>query len=94
MTRDQIEAVLKTAQAKLDKESGYALPEGSNVTFHVAHDGASLAFSKLESVKIDGDLLYAKSAKQTVAIVLSDVFAVAVEGGGNQPRRAAGFTAS
>lgn len=94
MTRDQIESVLKTAQAKLDKESGYALPEGANVTFHVAHDGASLAFGKLESVKIDGDLLYARSAKQTIAIVLSDVFAVSVEGAGNQPRRAAGFTAS
>jgi hypothetical protein len=94
MTRDQIEAILKTAQAKLDKESGYVLPEGSNVTLHVAHDGASLAFGKLETLKIDGDLLYAKSAKQTIAIVVSDVFAVSVEGVGSQPRRAAGFSAS
>ncbi|HVH45850.1 MAG TPA: hypothetical protein VM925_26030 [Labilithrix sp.] len=93
MTREQIEAILKNAQAKLDKENGYVLPDGSNVTFHVAHDGASLAFAKLEAVKIDGELLYAKSAKQTVAIVLSDVFAISVEGG-NQPRRAAGFSAS
>lgn len=94
MTRDQIEAILKNAGAKLDKESGFALPEGANVTFHVAHDGASLAFAKLETVKIDGDLLYAKTTKQTIAIVLSDVFAVSVEGSGNAPRRAAGFTAS
>jgi hypothetical protein len=94
MTRDQIEAILKTAQAKSEKDGGFSLPEGSNVTFHVAHDGASLAFAKLESVKIDGDLVFAKSAKQTIAIVVSDVFAVSVEGGGNQPRRAAGFSAS
>lgn len=94
MTREQIETILKNAQAKVDKENGYALPEGSNLTLHVAHEGASLAFTKLESVKVDGELLYAKSAKQTVAIVAVDVFAISVEGGSSQPRRAAGFTAS
>lgn len=92
MTREQIEAVLKTAQAKSDKEGGHALPEGSNVTVHVAHDGASVAVQKVESVRFDGELLYAKSSKQMVAVVVSDVFAVAVEGGGSVPaRRPAGF---
>jgi len=93
MTREQIEAILKTGQAKLDKESGYALPEGSNITFHVAHDGASLSFQKLETVKFDCELLYAKSAKQTVALAVSDVFAIALEGAAGQQRRPAGFNA-
>jgi hypothetical protein len=91
MTREQIESILKSSQAKLDKETGYALPEGSNVTFHVAHDGASVAFGKLETVKFDGELMYAKSAKQTVALVVSDVFAVALDGAVGQQRRPAGF---
>src|SRR5262245_7574440 len=90
MTREQIETILKTFQAKLDKEAGYVLPDGSNVTFHVVHDGASLAFQKLESVKFDGELLYARSSRPTLAFVTSDVFAVALEGGGPQ-RRPAGF---
>ena len=94
MTRDQIEAILKTGQAKLDRDIGYILPDGSSLTFHVAHDGASLSFQKLESVKFDGELLYAKNAKQTVALVVSDVFAVALEGAGGQQRRPAGFNAS
>ncbi len=94
MTRDQIESILKSSQAKLDKDSGWSLPEGSNLTFHVAHDGASLAFAKLETVKFDGELLYAKNPKQTVAIVVSDVFAIAVEGASGQARRPAGFSAS
>ncbi|MBX3263857.1 MAG: hypothetical protein KF782_29560 [Labilithrix sp.] len=94
MTREQVEAILKGSQAKLDKENGYTLPEGSNVTFHVAHEGASLSFQKLESVRFDGELLYAKSSKQTVALVVSDVFAVAVEGASGQARRPAGFSAS
>lgn len=91
MTREQIETILKNGQAKLDKESGYTLPDGSNATFHVAHDGASLSFQKLESVKFDGELLYAKNGKQTVALVVSDVFAVALEGAGGAARRPAGF---
>lgn len=93
MTREQIEAILKNSQAKLDKENGYTLPDGSNMTFHVAHDGASLSFQKLESIRFDGEILYAKNTKQTVAIVVSDVFAVAVEGASGQARRPAGFSA-
>ena len=91
MTREQIEAILKTAGAKSDKE-GQSFPEGSNVTFHVAHAGASLSFQKIENVRFDGDVVYAKSSKQSLAIAFTDVFAVAVEGGSNQPaRRPAGF---
>jgi anti-sigma-K factor RskA len=91
MTREQIESILKTAGAKSEKE-GQSFAEGSNVTFHIAHDGASLSFQKIENVRFEGELLYAKSAKQSLAFVISDVFAVAVEGAGGQPpRRPAGF---
>jgi hypothetical protein len=91
MTRDQIESILKTAGAKTDKE-GHGLPEGSNLTFHVSHDGASLSFQKIESVRFDGELVYAKSSKQSIALAINDVFAVAVEGGTGAPtRRPAGF---
>jgi hypothetical protein len=91
MTREQIEVILKSSQAKLDKENGYVLPEGSTVTLHIAHDGASLAFQKLESVKFDSELLIAKGSKQTISIVISDVFAIALDGASGQQRRPAGF---
>lgn len=92
MTREQIEHILKTAQAKSDKEGALSLPEGSNVTLHAARDGVGLAFQKIESVRFDGELLYAKGDKKTVAIVITDVFAVSIEGaGGNPARRPAGF---
>jgi hypothetical protein len=91
MTREQIEAILKTAGAKSDKE-GQSFPEGWNVTFHVAHDGASLSFQKIENVRFDGELVYAKSSKQSLALAITDVFAVAVEGAtGQTARRPAGF---
>lgn len=94
MTRDQIESILKSSGAKADKENGFALPEGSSVTLHVAHDGASLAFGKLEVVKFDGELIFAKNVKQSVALVISDVFAVALEGGNEKARRPAGFASA
>ena len=91
MTREQIEHILKTAQAKTDKE-GTQLPEGSNLTLHCSHDGASLAFQKIEHLRFDGELIYAKGDKKTVALVATDVFAVSIEGaGGSPPRRPAGF---
>lgn len=92
MTREQIEHILKTAQAKQDKEGGYQLPEGSNVTLHVSHDGASLAFQKIDNVRFDGELIYAKGDKKIVAFVASDLFAASIEGvGGGPARRPAGF---
>jgi hypothetical protein len=91
MTRDQIETILKNAGAKSDKD-GQSLPEGSNVTFHVARDGASLSFQNIENVRFDGELIYAKSSKQSFALAIADVFAVAVEGAiGQTARRPAGF---
>lgn len=91
MTREQLEAILKNSGAKADKD-GLALPEGTNVTLHVAHDGANIAIQKIETVRFEGELLFVKSAKQTVALVATDVFVVATEGGGGQaPRRPAGF---
>ena len=80
--------------AKLDKESGYVLPEGATLTLHAAHAGASVSFSKIESAKFDGELLFARSAKQVVAVSFADVFALALEGASGQPRRPAGFAAS
>jgi hypothetical protein len=92
MTREQIEQVLKTAQAKNDKEGGHTLPDGSNVTLHVSRDGASLAFQKIDGLRFDGELIYAKGDKKTVALVSSDVFAITIEGvGGGAVRRPAGF---
>jgi hypothetical protein len=92
MTREQIESVLKSAQGKQEKDGAYTLPEGASLSLHVAHDGASMAVQKVEGVRFDGELLWARSAKQTTTIATMDVFAVTLEGGGSTPaRRPAGF---
>ena len=95
MTPEHFDAILKNAQAKSDGEkNGFmALPEGTTLTLYVAHDGASLAVPKVESVRSDGELVYAKtSKKETFTLVRGDVFAVSMEGGaGGSPARRAGF---
>lgn len=92
MTGDHLDAILKMAGAKADKEGWATLPESSSMTLHVAHDGASMTVSRIEAIKQDGELVYARNPKKELfAIVRSDVFAAALEGEGSvgkTPRRA------
>lgn len=92
MTREQIEAILKAAQAKQDKEGAYALPDGASMTVHLAQSGATLSVARVEAVRFDGELTFLKSAKQTAATPTDYIFCVAYEGAGGAPaRRPAGF---
>ncbi|MGD0676802.1 MAG: hypothetical protein ABSC94_15420 [Polyangiaceae bacterium] len=81
MTGDHLDAVLKTAGAKVDKEGWLCLPDASTMTLHIAHDGASMTISRIEAVRQDGDLLYARNPKRELFVVVrTDIFAVALEG--------------
>jgi hypothetical protein len=96
MTGEHLESILKNAQAKAEagsgKESWLALPEGATLTLYAAHDGVSLTVPRVESVKLDGEIVYARTAKrETFAIGRADLFAVAMEGAVGQPVRRAGF---
>ena len=96
MTPEHFDTILKNAQAKPgvsgDKDGFAALPDGTTLTLYVSHDGASLAVPKVEAVKADGELILARTQKrETFTVVRSDIFAVAMEGGGGTPARRAGF---
>jgi hypothetical protein len=81
MTGDHLDAILKVAGAKSEKDGWLALPDGATMTLHIAHDGASMTVPRVESVRQDGELVYARNAKRELfAVVRSDVFAVALEG--------------
>ncbi len=92
MTGEHLDAILKEAQAKAEKDGFSTLPEGSMMTLHVAHDGAGLNIPRIERVKVQGDLVFARNARKEVfTFALSDLFAVALEGTVGQPVRRAGF---
>ena len=94
MTGDHLDAILKMAGAKSDKEGWVSLPDGSTMTLHVAHGGSGMTVPRVESVKQEGDLVYARNPKRELfALVRSDIFAVALEGEPNAGKtvRRAGF---
>jgi hypothetical protein len=94
MTGDHLEAILKVAGAKSEKDGWQALPDGATMTLHVAHDGASMTVPRIEAVKQDGELVIARNSRRELFIVVrGDVFAVALEGepAAGKVARRAGF---
>lgn len=80
MTGEHFDAILKLAGAKTEKDGWVVLPDQSTMSLHIAHDGASLTVSRVEALRQDGDLVYARNPKREVFILVrSDVFAVALE---------------
>jgi hypothetical protein len=94
MTGDHFDAVLKVSGAKSEKDGWQSLPDGATMTLHIAHDGASMTISRIEAVRQDGELLYARNPKREIfALVRADVYAVALEGEASAGKvvRRAGF---
>jgi hypothetical protein len=80
MTGEHLDAILKVAGARNEKEGWLTLPDGSTMTLHVAHDGASMTVSRIEALRQEGELVYARNPKRELFVVVrSDVFAVALE---------------
>jgi hypothetical protein len=83
MTQEQLDAILKQLSAKADKEGWWTMPEGALLTVHVAHDGAALAVSRLESLRVDGTIVTGRTHRRELhCFVRDDVFALASDGGG------------
>ncbi len=81
MTGEHLDAILKLAGAKSEKDGWSSLPDGNTMTLHVAHDGAAMNIPRIEAVKQDGELVYARNPKRELFVVVrSDVFAAALEG--------------
>jgi hypothetical protein len=94
MTGDHLDAILKVSGAKSEKDGWLALPDGGTMTLHVAHDGASMTISRVEAVRLDGELLYARNPKREMFVVVrGDVYAVALESDASAGKvaRRAGF---
>ena len=92
MTGDHLEAILKNANAKSEKDGYSTLAEGGALTLYVAHNGASLSIARVDRIKVDGEMVFARTVKKEVyTVLLADVYAVSVEGTVGQPARRAGF---
>jgi hypothetical protein len=89
MNQDHLSALLAAAGAKKDSEGWIKAPDGRHVTLHAAFNGVGLTVSRVGAVRVEGQLLHARTAKGDLFILaLSDVFAGAVEGGSATGRKA------
>lgn len=91
MTEEHLSALLTAGEAKKDDQGAMRPAVGRTWTLYVVSGSASLTVSKVESLRVDKDLLHARTSKGELFIVaLKDVYAGAIDapsGGG----RKAGF---
>ncbi|CAN5733361.1 hypothetical protein BH09MYX1_BH09MYX1_35710 [soil metagenome] len=93
MNQEHLDAIFKTLELKPAGADGWrAAPEGMLLTFQLAHAGAAMSVSRVESVRVDGPLVWTRSAKKEINVFSrDDVFALATDGGAAQPARRPGF---
>jgi len=89
MNQDHLSALLAASGAKKDSEGWIKAPDGRHVTLHAAFNGVGLTVSRVVAVRLEGQLLHARTAKGDLYILaLSDVYAGAVEGASATGRKA------
>ncbi len=92
MTQEQLDAILKQLSAKLDKEGWWTVTERALLTVYVAHAGAAISASRVESLRSEGGLVTTRSPKREIhCFARDDVFAISSDGGANDKGRRPGF---
>jgi len=87
MTGEHLESILKTRRQGGEGRIP-VVPDGAALTLYVAHDGVSLTVSRVEGIRVDGEIVYARTAKRRRTPSVVRIFAVAIEGAVGQPVRA------
>ena len=92
MIPQALDAVLKKAPLKRGSDGWEQLDAGVWLTLYLAHNGVSLTISRVGAIQRDGDLFWAKGAKNELfAFALADLFAVAIEREPTEASRRTGF---
>lgn len=79
------------AQATV-RDGWFEAPEGKTLTVYASRTGSSLSASKVNAVRLDGELVQARTTRgETYILYLADLFAVVVEGTAEASKRKAGF---
>ncbi len=89
MTEEHLTALLAAAEAKKDDDGFSRAGDGRTWTLYAVSGSASLTVSKVEAVKVERELLRARTSKGELFIVsLKDVYAGAVDAPGSSSRKA------
>ena len=63
MTQDHLSALFAAAEVKKGDEGWMILPDGRSLTLYVAADGATLTVGRVQSLRLVGQLIHAKTNK-------------------------------
>jgi hypothetical protein len=89
MTSEHLTALLGVANATPDAEGWQKPAEGRTLTLHLGHAGVSLSVSRIATLRVENDMLFAKSTHgEEYVVLLADVFAGSVEGMKDVSRKA------
>lgn len=93
MKQEQLESFLASVPVEAGDDGWSQAPAERNITLYAAHGGVPLTVSKVDAVKLDGELVWARTPKGgTYQLLLDDLFALAVDAPQNAERKA-GFAA-
>lgn len=93
MDQPQFDSFLAAVPVEAGDGGWAEAPAERHITVHAAHDGVPLTVSKVEALRLDGSMVWARTRKgETYLLALSDIFALAVEAPKTSERKA-GFAA-
>ena len=80
MTQDHLSALYAAAEAKKGEDGWMILPDGRSITLYVAADGATLTVSRVQALRLEGQLVHAKTHKgEHYIVALEDAYAGSVD---------------
>jgi hypothetical protein len=92
MTEEHLNALLAAGEAKKDDQGAMRPAQGRTWTLYVVSGSASMTVSKVESLRVDKELLHARTSKGELFILsLKDVYAGAIDTATGGSARKAGF---
>ena len=92
MKREEFDQAMKAFPSKAEKDGYLTLEGGTHLTLHVAHGGAGISVARIVSLKVDGTLLFARTAKQELFVTeLASVYGLGTDASSIAARKPAGF---
>lgn len=89
MTNEQFQALLKMAGTKVGSDGWSATEEERHLTLHAGNNGVGLTVSRVVALRLDGELLLARTSKGDQFLLnLQDIFAASVEASKEKSRQA------
>jgi hypothetical protein len=92
MTQEHWNALLAVSEAKKQDQGFLALPEGRSLTLYVAAGSTTLAITRVQTMKLEGALVHARTNKgEHYVVALQDVYAGSVDTPTASTAKKAGF---